>query len=128
MFNIDDLESVVDAHVKQRQEEAKLAQKIVDDNVNLLVERFKYLSFQPLMASLSQQAEQVRLREIHRVSSKLPNLTVEEQRVIDNMTKMIVRKLLRLPMMNLNSSAGTSDEKFYVDAIKSLFFDSRAYR
>ncbi|MBR1397063.1 MAG: glutamyl-tRNA reductase [Selenomonadaceae bacterium] len=128
LFNIDDLESVVDAHVKQRQEEAKLAQKIVDDNVNLLVERFKYLSFQPLMASLSQQAEQVRLREIHRVSSKLPNLTVEEQRVIDNMTKMIVRKLLRLPMMNLNSSAGTSDEKFYVDAVKSLFFDSRAYR
>lgn len=122
LYNIDDLEAVVDEHISQRQEEAKLANKIVDENVETLVERFKYLSFQPLMASLSERAEQVRLREIHRVASKLSNLTSEEQRVVDNMTKMIVRKLLRMPMMNLNSSAGTSEEKFYTEAMKSLFF------
>ena len=123
LYNIDDLEAVVDEHIAQRQEEAKLAQKIIDENVNALVERFKYLSFQPLMASLSERAEQVRLHELHRASSKLQNLTVEEQRVIDNMTKVIVRKLLRMPMMNLNSSAGTSEEKFYTEAMKALFFN-----
>ena len=63
LYNIDDLEAVVDEHIAQRKEEAKLAQKIVDENVNALVERFKYLSFQPLMASLSERAEQVRLHE-----------------------------------------------------------------
>ena len=98
-----------------------MAKKIIDENVAALVERFKYLSFRPLMASLSERAEQVRQREVHRAASKLPNLTTEEQRVIDNMTKMIVRKLLRDPMMNLNSSAGTSKEKFYTDAMRSLF-------
>ena len=123
LYNIDDLEAVVDEHIAQRQEEAKLAQKIIDENVNALVERFKYLSFQPLMASLSERAEQVRLHELHRASSKLQNLTGEEQRVIDNMTKVIVRKLLRMPMMNLNSSAGTSEEKFYTEAMKALFFN-----
>ena len=123
LYNIDDLEAVVDEHIAQRQEEAKLAQKIVDENVNALVERFKYLSFQPLMASISERAESVRLHELHRASSKLQNLTVEEQKVIDNMTKVIVRKLLRMPMMNLNSSAGTSEEKFYTEAMKALFFN-----
>ena len=121
LYNVDDLEAVVDEHISQRREEAKLAKKIVDENVETLVERFKYLSFQPLMASLSEHAEQVRLRELHRATSKLPNLTSEEQRVIDNMTKMIVRKLLREPMMNLNSSAGTPEEKFYTAAMRSLF-------
>ena len=124
LYNIDDLEAVVDEHISQRYEEAKQAKKIIDENVEALVERFKYLSFQPLMASLSERAEQVRLREIHRAASKLPNLTDEEHKVIDNMTKMIVRKLLRMPMMNLNSSAGTPNEQFYTDAMKSLFFDA----
>ena len=122
LYNIDDLEAVVDEHISQRYEEAKQAKKIIDENVEALVDRFKYLSFQPLMASLSERAEEVRLREIHRAASKLPNLTVDEQKVIDNMTKMIVRKLLRMPMMNLNSSAGTPNEQFYTDAMKSLFF------
>ena len=121
LYNIDNLEAVIDEHISQRREEAKFAKKIIDDNVKNLVERFKYLSFQPLMASISERAEQVRLREIHRAASKLQHLTNEEQKVIDNMTKMIVRKLLRMPMMNLNSSAGTPEEKFYTDAMKSLF-------
>ena len=124
LYNIDDLEAVVDEHISQRYEEAKQAKKIIDENVEALVDRFKYLSFQPLMASLSERAEQVRLREIHRAASKLPNLTDEEHKVIDNMTKMIVRKLLRMPMMNLNSSAGTPNEQFYTDAMKSLFFNA----
>ncbi len=121
LYNIDDLEAVVDEHVQQRREEAVLARKIIDEATAELVERFKYMPFQPLMASLSERAEEVRQREMRRASSKLTALTVEEQRVIDNMTRMIVRKLLRLPMMNMNSSAGTPNEKFYADAMKGLF-------
>ncbi|MBQ9479731.1 MAG: glutamyl-tRNA reductase [Selenomonadaceae bacterium] len=121
LYNIDDLEAVVDEHFKQRREEAEQARAIIDEATAELVERYKYMPFQPLMATLSERAEEVRLREIRRASSKLTALTIEEQRVIDNMTKMIVRKLLRLPMMNLNSSAGTPNEKFYADAVKGLF-------
>ena len=121
LYNIDDLEAVVDEHVKQRREEAQQARAIIDEATAELVERFKYMPFQPLMATLSERAEELRQREVRRASSKLTALTVEEQRVIDNMTKMIVRKLLRLPMMNLNLSAGTPNEKFYADAVKGLF-------
>ena len=121
LYNIDDLEEVIDEHISQRQNEAEFAKKIIDENVNSLVDRFKYLSFQPLMASISERAEKIRLREIHRAASKLNNLTIEDQKVIDNMTKMIVRKILRMPMMNLNLSAGTPEEKFYTDAMKYLF-------
>lgn len=121
LYNIDDLEAVVDDHFKQRREEAELAKYIIEDETAALVERYRYLPCQPLMASLSERAEEVRLRELKRASSKLTALTVEDRRVIDNMTKMIVRKLLRLPMMNLNYSAGTPNEKFYADAFKGLF-------
>ena len=121
LYNIDDLEAVVDDHIQQRREEAESARKIIDEATAELIERFKYLPFRPLMATLSERAEEMRQRELRRASSKLTAMTVEDQRVIDNMTRMIVRKLLRLPMMNMNMSAGTPEEKFYEAAIKGLF-------
>ena len=123
LYNIDDLESVVESHIKFRQEEAKSARKIVDANVAAIMERFKYLKFRPLMANLSQHAENIRAREVRRIANKLPNLSDEEKKVVEHMTKMIVRKLLRMPMMRLNASVGTNDEKFFADAMKALLLE-----
>ena len=123
LYNIDDLESVVESHVKFRQEEAKAAQKIVDANVSAIMERFKYLKFRPLMADLSQRAEKIRVRELRRIANKLPNLSDEERKNVEQMTKMIVRKLLRLPMMKLSSSIGTEDEKFFAEAMRALLLE-----
>lgn len=121
LYNIDDLESVVEKNLQSRQREAVLAKEIVAEDVAAVMERFKYLKFQPLMANLSERAEQIRLREIRRVASKLSDVTDEEQKIIDQMTRRIVRKLLRMPMMKLNASAGTDAENFYTEALKALF-------
>ena len=121
LYNIDDLEAVVESHVKARQLEAEEARKIIEVEVAAMTERFKYLKFQPLMADLSDRAEKIRERELKRISGKIPNLTDEERRALDQMTKKIVRKLLRLPMMKLNASAGTSQENFYAAAMQALF-------
>ena len=121
LYNIDDLEAVVDEHMKERQEEAVLARKIIEEDVDSIMKRFQYLSFRPLMALLSERAERVRTREMKRAASKLPELTEEEWRMVDHMTQMIVRKLLRMPMMKLNASAGTEQEQFYIDAMRALF-------
>ena len=85
------------------------------------MERFKYLKFQPLMANLSARAEQMRQRELKRVAGKLADLSDDERKILDHMTRRIVRKLLRMPMMNLNASAGTDAENFYAQAVKALF-------
>ena len=120
LYNIDDLESVVESNKQARKVEAVAAEKIIDEFVQATMDRFKYLKFQPLMADLSNRAEKIREREIKRVANKL-SISDDDKKIIDNMTKMIVRKLLRLPMMKLNSSAGTVEEKFYTDAIRALF-------
>ena len=126
LYNIDDLESVVEKNFQARRREAVSAEKIIAEDVAALTERFKYLKFQPLMANLSDRAEKIREREIRRVSGKLLDLTDDERRVIDRLTRRIVRKLLRMPMMKLNASAGTVDENFYAQALKALFTDEEA--
>lgn len=121
LYNIDDLENVVELNKKARLEEAEFAEKIVEEFVAATMNRFKYLKFQPLMADLSKHAEKIREREVKRIANKLSAATEEDKKLIEQMTKMIVRKLLRLPMMNLNASAGTREEKFYTDAVRALF-------
>ena len=121
LYNIDALEAVVDAHVEERKKEAKVAARIVEEEIHSLEVRFQYLSCRPLMALLSERCERIRCREVRRAHAKLPNLTEEETRAVENMTRMIVRKILRAPMMKLNASAGTEDEAFYIEAMRRLF-------
>ena len=124
LYNIDDLESVVEKNLQARQREAVLSKKIIAEDVAAVMERFKYLKFQPLMANLSERAEQMRLREIHRVANKLANLTEDEKKILDRMTRRIVRKLLRMPMMKLNASVGSDTENFYAQAMQALFTEA----
>ncbi|MBR3458072.1 MAG: glutamyl-tRNA reductase, partial [Selenomonadaceae bacterium] len=121
LYNIDALEAVVDDHVRERKMEAKGASRIVEEEVQSIEEKFRYLSFRPLMALLSDGAERIRCREVRRAASKLPDLTEGDWRQVNHMTRMIVRKLLRMPMMKLNASAGTEEQQFYMDAMRALF-------
>lgn len=121
LYNIDDLESVVEKNLQARQREAILAKKIIAEDAAALTERFKYLNFQPLMASLSERAEKIRQREVRKVLGKLPDMTDDERKILEQMTRRIVRKLLRMPMMKLNASAGTDEEIFYTQAWKAIW-------
>ena len=121
LYNIDALEAVVDEHKAERREEAKAAEVIVEEEVKSIEDRFQYLGLQPLMALLSKRCERIRQREMRRWHRKLSELDEQQWRHIDHMTKMIVRKILRTPMMKLNASAGTPDERFYIDAMRAVF-------
>ena len=121
LYNIDDLEAVVEDNIKEREYEAIHAQQIIDEEVSSILARFQYLSCQPIMARLSNKAEKTRRRELKRAMAKLPDIKESEYRIIEHMSHMIVRKLLREPMTKLNDSAGTENEQYYVDSVTKLF-------
>ena len=121
LYNIDDLKAVVDDNIQERQKEAMIAEGIIKEEVEALMERFAYFSMQPVMVQLSDKAEFIRCRELKRAMRKLPDLSEEEYRVIEKMTHMIVRKMLRDPMRMVNSTAGTSRERILKFAIRKLF-------
>ena len=73
------------------------------------------------MVSLSDKAEQIRKRELKRALGKLPNLEEEDKKIIENMTHMIIRKILREPMTRLNEYAGTEKEREEKQAVTKLF-------
>lgn len=121
LYNIDDLKALVEKNIERRGQEAKIAEQIIDEEVDELIDRFRYLSFRPIMVQLTDKAERIRAREVRRALNKMDDLTPAQKRSLENMSRMIVRKLLREPMSKLNSSAGTAHEEFYIKAMKKLF-------
>ena len=89
--------------------------------IKSILDRFIYLGTRPVMVSLSEKAEQIRQRELRRAMGKLPDLKEEERRVIEHMTHMLVRKMLREPMTYLHEHAGTEKESAGKSAVKTLF-------
>lgn len=121
LYNIDDLEAVVESNVRLREKEAKLAEAIIEKELEELLLKFRYLSLRPIMARMTDKAEKIRQREFKRALAKLPDISAEERKAVENMSKMIMRKMLRDPMVCINQAACNQEEEFYLDAIRDLF-------
>ncbi|MDD4601388.1 Glutamyl-tRNA reductase [bioreactor metagenome] len=121
LYNIDDLEAVVESNMRLREQEVEAAEKIIAEEMSELINKFRYLSFRPILARLTNKAEQIRQRELKRALVKLTDITPDERKIIENMSKMIIRKMLRDPMIRINEAACTDKEDYYLDAICGLF-------
>ena len=121
LYNIDDLEDIVHDNEAARQREAVAAKVIVDEAVEAMVERYRYLSVRPVVVSLSQQAEQTRRHFVKKARSKLPELTDDQFRVVENLSHILVRKLLRAPLQRTVEAAHTPDEAQVVRELQNVF-------
>lgn len=121
LFNIDALESVVEANKAQRAKEAEKAAPIIDDAVEEIEQKLQYLSVRPMMVLLSDKAERTRKRELHRAMAKLPDADEKTRKIMDNMSRMLVRKLLREPMIRFGEIAGKEEEQEYWKLFHDMF-------
>lgn len=121
LYNIDNLNAVVDSNKRERQREARKAERILEKEAGELIARFRYLSYQPVLSRIKDKAEAIRLRELKRALAKLPDIRPEDRKVLENMSRMLVRKLLRDPVLCTNEAAARGEEDFCVEALTRLF-------
>lgn len=121
LFNIDALESVVEANKAQRAKEAEKARPIIEEAVSDIEQKLQYLSVRPMMVLLSDKAERIRKRELHRAMAKMPEADEKTRRIMDNMSRMIIRKLLREPMIRFGEIAGKEEEQEYWRLFQDMF-------
>lgn len=121
LYNIDDLEGVVDMNKNFRSSEAKMAEKIIEEEILSLQERLRYLTMRPVMVQLHEKMNFLRQKILKKTLAKLPELTDKERRLIDIMTQRLEHKFLREPMTAMNSAAGTDAEERYKQMICELF-------
>lgn len=121
LYNIDDLETVVDTNKELRAKEALAASAIIEEEIVVLQERLRYLSMRPVMLQLAEKMDFLRERVLKRTLVKLPDISDKERRIIERMSERLTNKFLREPMTAMNTIAGTEQEEHYKNMISELF-------
>lgn len=121
VYDIDDLEAVVDASLAGRRSEAARAEQIVAAEAERFKEWQASLAVVPAIASLRARAEEIRSAELARAERRLERLPENDRRLIEAMTAQIVNKLLHLPTVRMKEAAAASDGVVYAAVVRHLF-------
>lgn len=121
LYDVDDLQGVVQANLKERGKEAAKAEKIIDGEIQQFQKWMSTLEVKPTIVALRQQLDQVRRAELEKTFSNLDSLGKKERKAVEAMTNAIVNKILHHPTNILKQSQNGSDGDLYIDAVRTLF-------
>jgi glutamyl-tRNA reductase len=121
LYDIDDLQEVVNSNLRERIKEAEHAEELVTQEVERMMARLKVQEVAPTIVSLQEQLEQIRSGEIERVRRKLGSLTPEQEAALESLTRGIVNKIAHGPISELRRHAGLPDGVHIIDAIRQVF-------
>lgn len=121
LYDIDDLQKVVDANREGRQNEAVEADRIVTEEVEKLESWIRTRQVGPVISGLQEQLEQIRLAEVERMRGKLGSLTMQQEQALEALTRGIVNKIAHGPISELRRHAGSLNGAPEIDAIRRAF-------
>jgi glutamyl-tRNA reductase len=121
LYDIDDLERVVNSNRLERAKEAEQAEAIVAMEVDRMVSRLHAREVAPTIVSLQEQLEQIRAGELARMRAKMGALTPQQEEALEALTRGIVNKVAHGPISELRRSAGQPEGLHLVDLIHRVF-------
>jgi len=121
LYDIDDLQEVVNANLRERMKEADHAEALVAEEVDRMMTRLKVAEVTPLIVGLQEQLEQIRAGETEKTRRKFGPFTPEQEHAMDALTRAIVNKIAHGPISELRNNAAHPDGAHVVAAIRKAF-------
>ena len=121
LYDVDDLQGVVQANLKERKKEAGKAEAIVDQEIGQFHQWLANLEVKPTIIALRRKFEEIRQQELDKTFGNLKNLSDKDRKSIEAMANAIINKILHQPTSVLKSSQNDTSGDDYVDAVRTLF-------
>lgn len=119
LYNIDDLQGVVDANMFERQKEAEKAEKIIDEEMETFLKWQSSLDSVPTIRALRARAEEIKSEELSKLLNKMTDIGEQEKEAIEYMATALVNKLIHPPTAALKESK--EDKEIIVALIQKLY-------
>jgi glutamyl-tRNA reductase len=124
LYDIDDLQAVVEENRNSRRKELGKVEAIVDEGVGHFSSWLRERGVVPTVAALRERADELREAEVSRTLRRMPGLSDDQRAAVDAMANAIVKKLLHEPIARLKGAdgeryAGTLRELFALDEAPS---------
>jgi glutamyl-tRNA reductase len=121
LYNVDDLQAIVQENLSRRSEEITRAEAIVSEEVDRFSTWRRSRGAVPTVVALRQRFEQIRRAELQRLEHKLGGLSPEARASVDEVTRLIVEKLLLAPTAQLKALPDEETQTAYTEAVNRLF-------
>jgi glutamyl-tRNA reductase len=121
LYNIDDLQGIVKETLTRRSAELERAEAIVVEEVDKFTAWTQSRDVIPTVVALRERFEAIRRSELTRLESKLTGLPPEARTRVDEITRLLVEKLLIAPTEQLKAIRDDSTGATYSDALNRLF-------
>ena len=120
-YDIDDLKSVVESNVRERQREAERAEGMVAREVERFAARRRDLEVVPTIVSLRDKLEVIRRAEVDKALARLRGADEETRRVVEALSQSLVNKILHAPTVKLRDSSREGHAPRFIELISELF-------
>ena len=122
VYDIDDLQGVIEENIAGRQQEAQKGEGIIDDAVETFLAWFASLDVVPTIVDLRAKIETLADAEINKtLATSLQHLSDADCRAIGRMKKALVNKILHDPTLFLKGNGCRGDKSAYLDTARKLF-------
>jgi glutamyl-tRNA reductase len=120
LYDIDDLQSVVDTNKEERLRETERAHEIIDQEVAAFEAWLRSRAATPLILALRNSGEQFREQEVARALARLPALTDEQRQVVECLARSLTNKFLHDPTVALKHATRNGDQTA-ISIIRRMF-------
>jgi len=110
VYDIDDLQQVVDTNKEERLKETERATEIIREEVARFQQWLRGRAGTPQIVALREGGEQVRDAEVNRALEQLSHLPKEDREVIDDLARRLTNKFLHPPTAALKRAIRDGDE------------------
>jgi len=121
LYDIDDLQVVVSANIKEREKEAKNAMNFISQEVTKFNNWVGALDAVPTIVEIRKKAENIRKQEIEKTLKKISHLSEDEKQLLRQMSSSMINKILHKPTIKLKQKTQSEDGHVYLKAIRHLF-------
>ena len=119
LYDIDDLEGIVQANLQERQKAADIIMLMIEEEIVQYKQWLRMLGVVPVISALREKALNIQSETMKSLERKLPNLSEREIKVLNKHTKSIINQMLKDPILQVKELAGTKDAdknlQFFMD-------------
>jgi glutamyl-tRNA reductase len=121
LYDIDDLQGVVSANIKEREKEAETAMELIQNEVTKFNNWVVSLDAVPTIVEIRNRAESIRKKELEKALKKMEPLSEQDENTLHLMTQSILNKIFHKPTINLKRQTQSQEGHVYLKAIRHLF-------
>jgi glutamyl-tRNA reductase len=121
LYDIDDLQKVVERNVQGRADAAQRASLIIEEELQLLETRMREREVAPAIVGLHAKLEAVRAAELERQRAKLGPLTPAQEEALEALTRGIVNKVAHGAIAELRKAGAQGEAEPAIDWVRRIF-------